>query len=176
VAEADLPEALRPAAFVLAFNALVEPSSSHRVAEAPPPRTGRDASPEAATNPLNAVAQALGIDASTAERVFDVDDEGVHIIVPRRQLESGKRPATRQLALLVIAGRQSAGLEEWTPVSVVRAVCEHYGVYDSGNFATDVRSVEGVRVRGQGARRELKVTVTAFEAAGELVRALGTPE
>jgi hypothetical protein len=175
VDRAQLSPELRSAAFVLAYEAV--PSTND-----PEPRgvgSGQIQATRAnvaATRPSDElgdqIAGRLHVAPGLIERVVDIDDDGVHLIIQRRWLDPSKRPAMRQIALLTIALRQAAALEEWTPLGAVREECQRFGVYLSNHFSEDVKAINGLRIRGSGAAREAKATVATFEEAGELVTSL----
>jgi hypothetical protein len=157
VDSAQLPDALRPTGLVLAY--------WDSVTSSPP----EGASPSTAQNP----AEILGCDALAVARVYDVDDDGVHLNIRRSALASSRRAAMEQIALLVVAGRQAHKIEEWTQADVVRKACEEMGVLD-GHFAAalDRLKGDGLRLRGTGATREMKMNAAGFEQAGRLITSL----
>lgn len=162
---AAVPEQLHGAALVLAYRGLdaAENSTGALLAE---PTAGLRGSPVAV------LAQRLGVDDVVAERVFDIDEDGAHLVVPRSSLDPRKAPAMRDVALLVAAGRQAVTEEEWTGFGIIREACDGRGVLDPVNFAAEVRKLDGngVRVRGAGRDREMKVNAAGFELAGAVVR------
>jgi hypothetical protein len=80
----------------------------------------------------------------------------------------------KAIALLVAAGRQAAGMEEWTQATAIREVCRNFGVLDVANFATEVASLGDVfLVRGKGQSREFKVTRHGYEEAGRMALRIG---
>lgn len=108
--------------------------------------------------------------------MFDVDDDGVHLTLPRSALNEKKRFAMQEVARLVMAGRQAIELEEFTPSKVIRDACDGRGVLDAGNFAAALSALDGhgMRLRGSGASREGKLNAAGFEAAGaDIERILG---
>jgi hypothetical protein len=117
----------------------------------------------------------LGVDIATAERVFDIDEDGLHVVLAPSKLHGTTSVAIQQLARLVVAGRQAAGLDDdWTATSAIRSVCEDRGKHDSANFATHVKKLDGdgFRLKGAGRSRELKANAAGFEATGLLVKQL----
>lgn len=118
---------------------------------------------------LTKIGQKTGADVSKLPYVFDVEEDGVTILIKRSKLSNGDAPATRELALLVAAARQAAGYEATTNVETIREAVENMGVYDPKNFSTDLKKITGVTIKGSGNARELKVTQHAFEEAGKLI-------
>jgi hypothetical protein len=165
VDEAGLADDLRGAAFVIACRRLA----------GDPPDGGASSATDASPSDGSAggsIASRLDVDAGLLARLVDIDGDGVHLVIPRKALATGKRPAMRQLTLLVVALRQAAGTEEWTETATVRDTCQEYGVYDQPNFSTELRRVPGIRLDGPAKDRRLRATVTTFEAAGDLIREL----
>ncbi len=121
------------------------------------------------------LAAKLGVETTTAERVFDIDEDGLHLIVAPSKLGPTTKEAILQIARLVVAGRQAAGLDaEWTASAVVRAVCEDRGKADPSNFSAHIKTLDGngFRIKGSGAQREFKANATGFEQAGALLTEL----
>jgi hypothetical protein len=169
---ADVPDDLRAVAFEKAYESLVVPASA-----GPQDQLARDAARGAASvgsedGDLGRVAAKLRIAPSLVERVLDFDEDGVHLAVLRGRLARQKSAAIQQVATLVVAARQAAGLEEWTPLSAVRRETEVLGVEDRSNFAVHMKNLAGVRVRGSGRTGELKMNAVGYEAAADLVRQL----
>jgi hypothetical protein len=177
VNDADVHAEFRTAAFVLAYrdiqssasttNDLPAVRSSEIVA-----RPGSTIDSQEANQTIDLIAARLHVPVTLIERVVDVDEDGVHLIVQRRWLDTGKRPAMRQIALLSVATRQAAGVEEWTPLNVVRETCQAFGAYLGNHFSEDLKAISALRLRGSGAAREAKATVATLEEAGELITRL----
>jgi len=91
--------------------------------------------------------------------------------MPTRSLSSKKQQAMREVAYLVAAGRQAIGLEEFTGWKTIRDTCENRGVLDSSNFGLAMGKLdgEGLRIKGKGAARELKINAAGYEKAGEII-------
>lgn len=132
----------------------------------------RHAGHAASGAPLERLAKRFGIDPSALETVFDFDDDGAHLVISRSALHDTKATAMREVAILTVAARQGAQLEEWTSINEVRQQCDERGVLDRSNFANEVGRLdgEGVRFRGSGVKRELKMNQAGFESAASLVR------
>jgi hypothetical protein len=129
---------------------------------------------EKGSSALDSLADKLTIDVSVIGEIYHEQDGELEVTVPVGKLEAGKMAGTRQLALLVTAGRQGAGLEEYTSIEKIRAFAELYKRYDSPNFS---RTVEGMKdefsIRKDGKRRLLRVSRPGWEAAAKLIRELG---
>jgi len=170
VDEADVPADLRPAAFDIAARALLagQPQTPTRTPERP---LGEAPGRSAESSSTSAISRRFRVDDELVTRVFDVDEDGVHVLLSRSRFDSTKRGATQEVARLVVAARQALGLEEWTPVDIVRAACDERGVLDPTNFGKALGGLgEGFRLRGPTRKREIKVNNVGYEAAGEIVK------
>lgn len=117
--------------------------------------------------------RALELSRDTLEMIYDVVDNEPTLVVSAKKIATNKSQAVRQLGQLIATGRQLAGIEEWTPASVIRKVVQDYGRLDSSNFAASLQQMEGVAVlRGKGATREVKITKPGIESAAELIKTL----
>lgn len=126
-----------------------------------------------AGSPLSRLAARMKLPAEVIELVYDMQNGDLGVVLSARRLAEDKANATRQLAQIVVAGRQAAELEEWTPVGIVRQVVTDYGRFDSSNFAACIAKLDNVFVfRGKGTNRELKVTRPGMEIVAELVKTL----
>lgn len=163
---ADVPTDLRAAAFAVAAGRLGE-----GVATATPESKRSDAPVATADGgAVTMIASKLGIEAEDAARLFDVDEDGVHLLVARSRLGGSKKIAMQEVFQLVVAARQALG-EDWTPVAEVRAIAEERGVLNAPNWAASVKSLDGAgfRFRGSPQAREVKINHVGYEAAAEVV-------
>ena len=174
--QADLPEDLRSVAFehVLGSLGVVEhaAASDHR------PLAGVGAASVKALSSalsggdlLSKIAVALGLDRDPVARVYEEDDGQVQLIVKRAMLlEPNKKAASiRQVALLVVVGRQAAGSEEHTSYDVIREECRELKVYDAANFATEVAKLE-FRTSGGRNSKEARANRHHYDDAADLIR------
>ena len=121
---------------------------------------------------IGAIASRLGISADEADRIFHVDVDSLELTAPVAALTSQKRAATQEIAFLVTAGRQAAGIDDLeTDAETVRSVCEHYKKLDSPNFSSTIRDLNGVlTVREKGRKKYLKMTQPAWDKASEVAK------
>jgi hypothetical protein len=186
VEAAGVPDDLREIAFARALDATLGPATpyvapavaSAHPADGPSP-TSQPHAPTTADRPLATLARKLGIEEATAARVYDLDDDGLHLVAGPARFDSRVTAAMEQIARLVVAGRQAAGLdEEWTSADQIRVACEDRGRYSDSNFATYVKRLDGdgFRIRGNGRNREFKANAIGFEHTGELVAQLAGQE
>lgn len=180
VEAAGVPEDLRLIAFQKALDVTLGGGVTGTGEVTTPAQTGT--APGASGNsgsggaaPMAKLAAKLEIEAGVAEQVFDIDEDGLHIKLSSSKLASSKKAATNEIARLVVAGRQAAGLDaEWTALEEVRSACEDRGKYDRTNFSKHVKEVDGdgFRIRGSKTKRELKAHGVGFETTGALVTRL----
>jgi hypothetical protein len=171
VEAAGVPEDLRPAAFSKVFEHIAGggPSASQGRGA----RGGAEAGDIERGDAVGRIATRLGLEAEVVSRVFDVDDEGVHLTVPRSALDDSKRTAMREVARLISAARQAAGVDdEYTPLATIREACDDRGVLNSPNFAAAMQALDGdgMRFRGASGSREVKVNTAGYEKAADIVR------
>jgi hypothetical protein len=183
VEAAHVPEDLRKIAFQRALDVILGPVVP--VAPASPEAGPPGASAQRASSTIDSgsriakLAAQLGIEPSTAAGAYDIDDDGLHLVLAPSKFHSNVTTAMEEIARLVVAGRQAAGLdEEWTALNEVRAACENRGRYSPGNFSTYVMKLDGdgFRIRGTGPNRELKVNAAGLEKTGQLVSRLVAQE
>lgn len=144
-----------------------------------PGEPGRAATPSdsADDDVVGRIGAALGLDRDIVEQVFSETDGEPILVVSSRKISQNKAQAAREIAQLIAAARQAAGLGEWTSVRIIRAIVADYGRLDGGNFATSLQQLEDVAVlRGKGQQREIKVTRQGVEAVTDMVRVLAGAE
>jgi hypothetical protein len=147
-------------------------AASSPSAEAPTVQTVNP-STIATNDVIGSIALAMAIEGELLDLVYDVRDREPHIVISAKRLSDNKSLATRQLAQLLAAGRQAAGVEEWTSVNTIRGVVQDYGRLDSNNFASSIQQMDKVCLtRGKGVSREIKVTRPGIESTAELIRSL----
>jgi hypothetical protein len=106
--------------------------------------------------------------------VYHFDSGDIKLIVAPSKLESDRTSATKQIALLICAGRQGSGIDSiWTHSKVIRAACDEFGKFDSAHFAEVLGSMGNFfAFDGKGKGRKVKVNRSGFENAGTLVTQL----
>jgi hypothetical protein len=172
----DLPENLQVVAFerLLDAHGLPRVERSTLTGELTKDSAGGEASGDLevaeANGLLAAIATQFRTSIESVGHVYEVRDGSIELILRRDMLPepSKKAVSMRQVGLLVVAGRQAAGLEEWTPMSTLREECEEIGVLDSTNFSTEIGKL-GFKVEGAGAKREIRATRHHFAEASDLL-------
>lgn len=170
--EAGLREELHVAGFekavdLIAYQRVSVPPGS------PKPEGGEAIPPDATATPsLAAIATRLGISLEAVTDIYFEDGQELGIGLSTSQLDRAKATATKQLALLLAAGRQGGGYdEEWTPLEKIRTVCADFGKLDDSNFASTIHEMgQMFQIRGSRRKREVKVKRPGFEEAGRLAR------
>ncbi|HET8566578.1 MAG TPA: hypothetical protein VFL77_08910 [Solirubrobacterales bacterium] len=163
VEEAQVPSDLRAIAFAHALESAANPSQ-------PTVGAARPDGPEDGAGMLDAISQRVGVDQHVVSGLFEERDGEVHLTIGRAQLPNGasKAASMRDVALLVAAGRQAAGLEDYTPTALIRRECDELGVLDSSNFSVEVSRL-GLRTRGGSKSKEVHANRHQMEVAGELM-------
>ncbi len=174
VAEAEVPDDLREVAFAKAIDLLAGPDSGSitaagtRASAGPAPTTA-----EIAGSPMDQIAARLGMSSEAVREVFSEDDGLIDIAVSPRKLDSAKKEASKQIALLLASGRQAAGVEDWTGFDVIRGKCEEFRKLDSSNFAKAVTEMDDeFSFQGSGKNRSVKVSRQGWLKAADLVKQL----
>ncbi len=173
VEQADLPADLRPTAFQKAFDSLMGSASP-----AASPYAGIPAKQDAgsvASGGLEATAQKLSLPLEVVAEVFDISDGTLDVVVGFSRLADGDAAGTKQLAVLVAAGRQAAGIDSdgWTSAAEIREICKDFGKFDQANFGSTLKGMDKwFSISGSGRDRKVKMTRAGWEHAADLVRAL----
>ena len=174
IAAAKVPANLREIAFAKSLDHLLGARTQPQLREAKestPKELVSSAKSDSTGSALSKIAAALNMDVDTVERVFEAEGDEIHIIVAPKALASAKQTATRELAYLVSASRQAAGIEDQTAAATIKDVCDHFGVLDTNNFGGAITKLggEGLRISGSGESRHLKINKVGYEKASEIV-------
>lgn len=171
VKKAKIPKELEEAAFVRAIDLLTggpvesKPQKPDAISSEPP-----DDFVDPDDN-ISSIAQRLGVERESAERIFHVDNGELKLVLNSNKLSNPKKSATQEIALLVVAGRQAGGLdEETTDADEIRKVAEHYRKYDRPNFSRAIKDLDEVFIiRENGRTKMLKMTQPGWEKTRTLV-------
>jgi hypothetical protein len=180
VKQAELPEPLQPVAYERVLDTLgvtttttTAPPSNTTTAVA---GTGSDApappgEPATRAGMLAQIASRLGLDPSLAARIYEEEGGQLRLILRKAMLLEPERKAAsmRHVALLLVVGRQAAGLEEHTPYDAIREECLELKVYDRPNFATEIGKLE-FRTTGPRNSREARANRHHYDDAAQLIR------
>lgn len=136
-------------------------------------RGGSSADAFAPGDVMGKLSSAFGLDRDTLELVYDIREGEPHLVIAAKRFSTQKAQATKELAQLIAAGRQAAGIEEWTTAGTIRPVVQDYGRLDVGNFASYLKQMDAVAVsRGNGRTREFKITRPGIENTADLIKTL----
>jgi hypothetical protein len=167
---AEIPDDLRAVAFWRAYVELAEeaatPSPDH-----PPGPSGDKVVNDTL---LGQISRSLSLDYDVVTAIFEQTDDGIQLIVPKGSLPnaSSKAASMRDIALLLAAGRQAAGLEDYTALSIIRDECSELGVLDASNFSVEISRL-GMRARGGRNSREVRASRHQLEQAADLMGRIG---
>ena len=167
---------LRPIAFARILEALLRDTASA-------PSDGGNGRPVTSTQliddtfateeqRIDAVASYLRIRPEQAADLFDLTSEAPRLQVNQSALEAQKRPALRQIVLLVAAARDALGIE--TGTADVRSAADDLGKFDRNNFINTVSTMPEVALRGKRGEhnRQIRLRLIGTEAARELASSL----
>ncbi len=175
--DAAVPEDLRETAFEKAFDALAGTASPSASASTGGDAAGSGAAPAPprpadASTPIGKIAAALSVDEESASHVFDISGDELTLTVTRAQLADDRAEAVREIALLVVAGRQAAGLdEERTHTNRARHEAEQLNVMAKNTFQAEMAKLTPlVTVKNVAMGRELKITRHGNTEAGKIVK------
>ncbi|MGH8983714.1 MAG: hypothetical protein ACRDY6_07540 [Acidimicrobiia bacterium] len=117
------------------------------------------------------IAARLNLSLELVSEVFVVDGEQLELVVGSQRLHQARSRGTEQVALLVAAGRQAAGLDDsWTETERIREWCDLYRRYDAANFASTIRGMDDVfNIRGPSRNRTVRLTPNGWRRAAALV-------
>jgi hypothetical protein len=174
VDEAGIPKDLREIAFARALDYALLPSQPppepRPKADGPPDHQHQDGDADAPS--LENLVKKLDVPLSQVQRIYEIDDEGVHLLMSTSDLPAKKQDAMAEIAYLIIAGRQATGLDEFTSPKVVKEAADNRGVLDSSNFWKAVGKIDGkgIRIRGTNANRDFKINQAGYEKAAAIVK------
>lgn len=164
VAQAELPEALHEVAFGKVFDYLVTQSESH--SESPKAVLHQNAEQ---ANALSEIAATSGLNTDVVGSVYLVRDDQLRVVVPTKYLNESKLPGTQEVAILLAAGRNWAGISEWTNAREIRDNCQNLGTLDSGNFAAALKKIDVFSVDSSGSDRAYRINQVGLERAKSML-------
>jgi hypothetical protein len=172
---ANTPDALLEVAFTSALALLtgspvqgvpagtVGGGAAGQQAQQPPPNSNG----HTGSAMLDKIAVGLGLTAGQIVHLFADKDGEPELKVKSSKLPTQKANGTRHIALLVMAGRQLGGLEEYTDTDVVREASKHYSRFDSKNFSKHMKALDHCTIT---ANKATKLTNPGVEEAAELAK------
>jgi len=106
------------------------------------------------------------------ERIYAVRDGVPELKVRSSDLPNSKAAGTVDVALLTMAGRQLAAVEEYTEAELLRETTKKFGKFDVGNFAKHVGRLDHlVLTDGTGRAAKRRLTNPGLEEAAARARA-----
>jgi hypothetical protein len=175
VESANVPDDLRATAFEKSLDALMGAAGLDAAPVNRRKPSGSTELVEATNGPsLNAIASRLDLDLDLVSELYYVDGDSLNLALAASKLNPKKAAGTQQIAMLVAAGRQAGGWDEWTHVARIRDVCRDYGRFDGANFASTIKRMGDVfSFRGRPRQLEVRLTRPGYERAADLARELG---
>jgi hypothetical protein len=167
-----IPEPKQEMAFGSIFAFLAQGGTTSDPSEQETDPLGPGAADERATG-LAGIAKALKVDEETASYMYDIDGRELDLTISRDDLSSDRATAMREVALLVVAGRQAAGIDkERTDSNQVRNQGVHLGVMAKNTFRQEMGALSPqVTSKSQGrVGRALKMTRIGYDAAGRIAQ------
>jgi hypothetical protein len=123
---------------------------------------------------LDAIAQKTEASIEHVEDVFGLDSGELKVVIPGSKLSKSDAGGSKQLAILLVAGRAATGLDpEWTASEEIREVCRSFGVFNTANFSKTLKALsDEFRFTGNKQAMKVRLTRKGWEAAGDLIAEL----
>jgi hypothetical protein len=161
--ESEVPRELYPTAFGVIYAFLAH--------DGPTAATPDDKS--SLRGGLSAIAEKLGIEEEDASYLFDIEGRDLYVTVSRDQLAKDRAGALREVAFLVVAGRQAAGLDaDRTDSGHVRTQGVHLSVMNKNTFREEMGKLSPYITAKDSGRfaRSLKMTRGGFDEAAKIAK------
>lgn len=175
VREAGLPEPIQPIAFWKVCDALLGDAQPSATSESDPVNWNRTDLEDGEDSANQRIAEKLDIPVDRVRDIYFMDGNSLGLALPSGALSKSMSEGARQIALLIVVGRQAAQMESdgWTHSSEIRKVCDHYGKFDVGNFGKTLRAMADVfQIKGTGTSRQVRPRQLAYERAAALIQEL----
>jgi hypothetical protein len=174
VDDAQLEQEFRVAGFTKAVDLIAGP-----VGQSDPANMGRPAREaparhtDAGAGKLDSIANKLELDAEDISEVYADENGELNIVISPWKLDAKKMAATKQIAVLVSAGRQGAGIDDWTAMEPIRRTADEFKRLDAPNFAKAMQGMgDTFRFTGSGSSLKVKLSRPGWEEAKALVKKL----
>jgi len=176
VENTSIPDDLRAVAFASAFwvaRAGLEPPPPTQAGPTPPGQTPPAEPVDPNAGPEAKIANKLKISTDDVEFTYEINGEDVAFAVPPSHLASMKKDAIAQIAYVLSAGRQAAGIESETSGRLLKETCDDCARTDT-NFSRILGALhgEGLIVRGAGQAATIKVNRDGYERAAATIKQL----
>jgi hypothetical protein len=186
VEAAELPSEIQPVAFREAVR-LLSPVSSATTSAVLMPGHSTDSTPGIAEPDGGAVhvpvsereiydrvVEHTGVDRQKLEHLVHMDDDGPRMSVAGLKLGKNNAERARAVAQIITMVRSFGIGDTDTPLEVIRAECDRLKVYDSANFSSQVRALNGYVITGTGQNRRVRAKSAAVQAFSGFVDGLLT--
>lgn len=117
------------------------------------------------------VAQAE-VDRDKLEQVVHLDDDGPRVSIPGLKLGKNNAERARAVAQILTITRGFGMAENGTSLEIIRTECDRLKVYDSANFSSHMKALNGYLINGTGQNRRLRAKGPGIEAFPGLVDSL----
>lgn len=126
---------------------------------------------------LDAIVSGLDVNADLVRRLFADRNGEPELIIKSSKLPKSKAAAAPDIALLLMAARQSASIDDYTDAETIRAACRRYGQFDQSNFGKHMKSLDNfILTQGKGVSTKRKLTHPGLEAAKALIEKYAAAE
>lgn len=171
---ARVPDDLREVAFTTAVSLITGTMTSTLQPPTPPATEQQQAkqqkSASSGSELLDRIAEEMEVEPQKVRRLFAEKNGEPELILKSSRLPKTKAAAAADIALLVMAGRQAAGIDDYTEAELLRGTVKRYGKFDSANFSSQMKALDNfILADGKGATVKRKLTHPGMEAAAELV-------
>ena len=169
VTSAGIADDLRPAAFTAAIALF---AADAPVPQGEPRRSDdstRDSEAGKEHSALSKLARKIGVREDALAYIFEEDGGDLRLVVRRAMLPGSRAAAMRDVAQLLMAGRQASEIADWTRYDRLRTEMEELGVLDRPNFASEIQTLD-VRLQGSRQTREARLTRHGLDEASAMIR------
>lgn len=117
----------------------------------------------------------LGISLEEVQKLFYLDnDDSLRLVLEMKHLQKSYSLATREIAILLSAGRQAAKSKfdiGGTTFDIIRKECERYNVLNKKNFTSYLKLLKPkFQIEGNGQDQSIRVTPQGFAEATIIAR------
>jgi hypothetical protein len=195
VEDAGLPERIQEAAFREAMRLLI-PTQVEAASAAAPRASGQTGKPgatsgasgsgssggggngdvskitEAESTILGKVEQNTGVSREKLEELVHLDDGVLKVSIPGFKLGKSNADKTRAIAQILAIVRGFGLDEDETSLELVRAEAQRLKCYDSANFSSQVKVLNGYLITGSGTNRRIRAKSAGINAFPAFVEGL----
>lgn len=113
-----------------------------------------------------------GVDRDKLEQVVHLDDDGPRVSIAGLKLGKNNAERARAVAQILTITRGFGMEENETSLEIIRAECDRLRVYDSANFSSHMKAMQGYVINGTGQNRRLRAKGPGIAAFPGLVDSL----